>query len=240
MFPLLCVPLRIDACMCLRACPLTWSVSACGCFFCSLLFPASFCTCQPVFFSLRIILIPSTSVGMFSEGGESREGGGRVWSGGSAMRERWSEWRVPGLAMWWIDTFATCSPCRALFWLCSFASCPLYMCASFFVAVLSCSRSCSQRVCVGSHLGTSPGSPTAAQIQSINQSTRVWTAARDSCRHSYFQATRRHMYLGTGAYLLSGSHPQDAHPGLHQKCSGNAPRCGILPDFRHVRAIPWP
>ena len=39
---------------------------------------------------------------------------GGVWSGGSAMREGWSEWRMAGSAIWWTETFVTGFPCSFL------------------------------------------------------------------------------------------------------------------------------
>jgi len=47
-------------------------------------------------------------------GGEFGVGRGGVWSGGSAMREGWSEWRMAGSAIWWNMTFVTGFPCSIL------------------------------------------------------------------------------------------------------------------------------
>ena len=58
------MPLCIDSRIGLRAGSLTLSVSASACCFCLLLFPASICARQSVFFSFQITLLPSPSVGL--------------------------------------------------------------------------------------------------------------------------------------------------------------------------------
>jgi len=104
------VPPWIDLCVCLRACPLTWSVSAYACFLFSLLFPASICTCRPVFFSFQISLVPSTSVGMFSNGG------GGVWggAGGRVVGRIGNERRLVGVEDGWLGNLVDRDVCHRL------------------------------------------------------------------------------------------------------------------------------